>query len=456
MKRSELIFALILVPLDYVMVIAAGIIAYSMRFNDRVVEFLPLDVALTPEEFLARMLIFTLIIVAVFAAVGLYRTKVTRSLISEVGLVFLSSSAVFAGIAIYTFLSRTFFESRFIVLVTWAIGFVLIAFSRIVLKKFQQYLVGKHGIGAHNAVLIGTGNQIVLDELNDHPRFGYKIIKHYKSINLKNIEKLAKKDRIDEVFLTSMDFPQHQVLDLVDLCNQLGVRFNYVSTIFDAFHTEVNTLDTLSVVHVRNTPLEGWGRILKRVFDIVGSLVGLVVLSPIFVFVALLVKLDSRGPAILGLKRVRQRGKTFTMYKFRSMIDGAPKMKKALLKKSERKGPLFKMKDDPRVTRVGRIIRKTRLDEFPQLWNVLRGEMSLIGPRPHEPGEVAQYKKHHKRVLSIKPGVTGMAQISGSSDLPFEQEVKLDTYYIENWSLWLDIKILIRTALKFLFDPSAV
>ena len=139
------------------------------------------------------------------------------------------------------------------------------------------------------------------------------------------------------------------------------------------------------------------------------------------------------------------------------MVDGAHDLKKDLLKYNERKdaGPLFKMRNDPRVTRVGRVLRKTRIDEFPQLYNVLKGEMSLVGPRPHEPEEVAQYEKHHKKLLTIKAGMTGMAQIYGSSDLPFEQETKLDTYYIENWSLFLDLKILLRTLTLLLRDRSA-
>jgi lipopolysaccharide/colanic/teichoic acid biosynthesis glycosyltransferase len=150
-------------------------------------------------------------------------------------------------------------------------------------------------------------------------------------------------------------------------------------------------------------------------------------------------------------------GRTFMLYKFRSMIDNAHALKGQLLDQNERKdaGPLFKMHNDPRITRIGRFLRRTRLDEFPQLYNALRGDISLVGPRPHEPEEVAQYEAHHKKLLVIKSGITGMAQISGASDLPFEEEVKLDTYYIENWSLFLDFKILLRTALTLFRDRSA-
>lgn len=157
----------------------------------------------------------------------------------------------------------------------------------------------------------------------------------------------------------------------------------------------------------------------------------------------------------MGLKRISQR-REFDLYKFRSMIKNAEELKNNLMEYNERKdSPLFKMKNDPRITRIGRFLRKYRIDELPQLFNVLRGEMSLVGPRPHQPDEIEKYEKHHKKVLLIKPGVTGMAQISGSSDLPFEEEVRLDTYYIENWSLSKDIYILLKTLIILFKDRSA-
>jgi len=229
-------------------------------------------------------------------------------------------------------------------------------------------------------------------------------------------------------------------------------------TLFQTLTTnvEVEVIGGVPLIEVKHTALDGWGRVLKRVMDICGSLCGLAALSPLFGAVAILIKLDSRGQVFVALDRITL-GKTFRMYKFRSMVDNAHAMKSELITQNERKdgGPLFKMQHDPRVTRIGRVLRKMRIDELPQLWNVLRGEMSLVGPRPHEPEEVAQYEKHHKKLLVIKSGITGMAQISGSSDLPFEEEVKLDTYYIENWSLGLDVKILLRTLMILLHDRSA-
>jgi lipopolysaccharide/colanic/teichoic acid biosynthesis glycosyltransferase len=178
-------------------------------------------------------------------------------------------------------------------------------------------------------------------------------------------------------------------------------------------------------------------------------------LSPLFLIIGIIIRIDSEGSTFVRLERISQH-QEFGLYKFRSMIKNAEELKGDLIEYNERKdGPLFKIKNDPRVTRVGRILRKTRIDELPQLINVFKGEMSLVGPRPHQPDEIERYEKHHKKVLLIKPGMTGMAQISGSSDLLFEEEGKLDTYYIENWSLGKDIYILLKTIIFLFKDKSA-
>jgi lipopolysaccharide/colanic/teichoic acid biosynthesis glycosyltransferase len=182
----------------------------------------------------------------------------------------------------------------------------------------------------------------------------------------------------------------------------------------------------------------------------------LIILSPLFLILSLIIKIDSAGPVFAQLERIGEGGEKFVLFKFRSMIRDAHQLKKNLIALNERNdGPLFKIKNDPRITRFGRFLRKTSLDELPQLFNVIKGEMSLVGPRPHEPEEVAKYQKHHRKVLTIKPGITGLAQISGRSDLNFEEEVKLDTYYIENWSLKLDIQIIIKTPFIVLTTKSA-
>ncbi len=196
--------------------------------------------------------------------------------------------------------------------------------------------------------------------------------------------------------------------------------------------------------------------ISKRVLDCIGALVGLLAILPIAPLIALAIRLETRGPAIVALNRISQ-GRRIRVYKFRSMIIGADRLKHSLLHLNERHdGPFFKIKDDPRLTRVGRLIRKFRLDEFPQLVNVLKGELSLVGPRPHEPAEVAQYPDMYKHLILAKAGVTGLSQVNGASSLPFTTELALDSRYLAEQSLGLDVKILAKTAAILFFDPTAV
>lgn len=213
------------------------------------------------------------------------------------------------------------------------------------------------------------------------------------------------------------------------------------------------------VVEVKRTPLEGWGRIVKRIMDIIGASFLIILFSPVLITTTILIKLDSKGSILFSYKddgeplyRVGQGGKLFHYYKFRSMIPGSDHMRYDELAENNMRndGPLVKIQNDPRITRVGKFIRRWSIDELPELFLVLVGKMSLVGPRPHLPEEVAKYARHHKKTLTIKPGITGLAQISGRSDLSFEEEVKLDTYYIENWSILLDLSILLRTPLAII------
>lgn len=195
---------------------------------------------------------------------------------------------------------------------------------------------------------------------------------------------------------------------------------------------------------------------MRRLLDIIGSLLGLTVLAPLAPLIAFAIKTESRGPALVKLDRVSA-GKTIRAYKFRSMYEGAHQMKGVLAVLNERgDGPFFKIKKDPRVTKVGRILRRFRIDEFPQLINVLKGELSLVGPRPHEPEEVIFYPHPYKHLMLAKAGITGLSQVSGASGLPFMKELELDDHYVKNRSLFLDAKILAKTAKIIFSDPTAV
>jgi len=188
--------------------------------------------------------------------------------------------------------------------------------------------------------------------------------------------------------------------------------------------------------------------ILKRTIDIVGASLGLIVLSMLFLLIALIIKIeDPKGPVFFSQKRIGKNEKEFKMYKFRSMVTDAEEKLQELLKKNEASGAMFKMKDDPRITKIGKFIRKTSIDELPQLWNVLRGDMSLVGPRPPLPREVAEYTMHDKKRLLVQPGCTGLWQVSGRSNIGFEEMVKLDIYYIEKRNVFFDFKIILKTVL---------
>ena len=194
---------------------------------------------------------------------------------------------------------------------------------------------------------------------------------------------------------------------------------------------------------------------IKRLIDIICSFVGILVLSPLFIIIAIIIKFTSKGPVFFSQKRVGRNGKEFDMYKFRSMVVNAEELKEKLAAQNEMSGPMFKMKDDPRVTKVGKFIRKTSLDELPQLWNVLKGDMSLVGPRPSLPKEVAQFEDWMYKRLEVKPGLTCYWQVSGRNNIDFEDWMKLDIRYVEEKNLWIDIKLIFKTVFVLFGDKNA-
>jgi len=224
-----------------------------------------------------------------------------------------------------------------------------------------------------------------------------------------------------------------ELIIATSLANVAGPRVHY------------RPVDGLPLLHVEIPQFTGGKHLLKRAMDLVLSGMALVALAPLFAVLAILVRLDSPGPAIFSQERVGVGGSTFRIFKFRSMVTDAPRLLVNLTGANEGSGPLFKMKNDPRVTRVGRFLRKYSLDELPQIWNIFIGDMSLVGPRPPLPSEVEGYEKHVHRRLYIKPGLTGMWQVNGRSNLSWEESVRLDLYYVENWSVVGDLAIIWRT-----------
>lgn len=459
MRKSEVIFTALLLPMDFLMIVLAAFAAYWLRLSPLVASLRPVLFNITSHEYFLLATVIALIWMVVFALIGLYKMKRRKGVVEDFSKILVGTTAGLATIAIYLFLKRGWFDSRFLVMVGWIFAIISITLGRYILSLAQRILVGRYDWGAHHVLVIGGDglSEAINREICNDPSYGFKVVKHMVDLNMAEIVGSVNGQAIDDIILANPDFGREVILELVEFCNEKRIGFRFVPNLFQTLtsNIHVDTIAAIPIIELKRTALDGWGKIIKRIIDVIGAIFGLAITSPLFLLLAVLIKYDSEGSVFVRLRRVRQ-NKEFKLLKFRSMIKNAEELKKYLLPFNERQdGPLFKMKNDPRITRVGRFLRKTRLDELPQLVNVLKGDMSLVGPRPHQPDEISKYEKHHKQLLVIKPGVTGMAQISGSSDLDFEKEVRVDTFYIENWSLVLDFKILIKTFFLIFKDKSA-
>ncbi|MDD4332795.1 MAG: sugar transferase [Patescibacteria group bacterium] len=471
MKKSELFFSFLLVPLDYIMLVVAGIFAYYIRFAKLITDFRPVIFTnnLPFGVYLNIVFFVAFIWLIVFALAGLYNIKTSRKLIKEIYRVVLACSTGLMVIVILIFIRRELFDSRFIVLAAWILSIFFVSFGRILVRALQRALLAT-GVGVHKVVLVGNSKTTdsLVHEFSSNKRYGYEIVKRFRDFNIETSEELKEflnNNEADEIIQSDPNLTKGEVLRLYDFADENHLTFKFAADLLGTkvLKTEVTEIAGIPIVEIVETPLDGWGKIAKRIVDIVGSLFLIILFSPILILAALAIKLDSHGSVLYKNERVSKNG-TFKVLKFRSMliqhcvgeeygdVNKALEYERKLIEeKSIKEGePLYKIADDPRVTRVGKFIRRWSIDELPQFFNVLLGTMSLVGPRPHQPREVAKYESHHKKVLSIKPGITGLAQISGRSDLSFEEEVKLDTYYIENWSLLFDLTILLRTPLAVL------
>jgi len=469
MKKSELIFATISVPVDYLMLLLAGLAAYALRTSELIAQWRPVlfSLNLPFERYFELVAIIGIFWVVIFALAGLYEIRRANRLWEDFVRIVIATSAGLIGIIIYIFVQREFFDSRFLILAAWILAIFFVSWGRLVLRGIQSYLISHYRLGSHNVLVVGGDgiSEEIIQEIKNHPAAGYHLVKYFPSLDLAEIKNTVNARAIDDIILANPDFSRQLVLELVDFCEEKHLNFKFVPNLFQTLTSNVqfDTVGAIPLIELRRTALDGWGKIIKRVMDILGAIFGLIIFSPIMAVVAILIRLDSPGPVIYKNERVGQKG-VFNTYKFRSMKieyctgseydqSGQASLLEDELaaKQSGRRGPVFKIVNDPRRTKLGAFLEKTSLDELPQFFNVLLGDMSLVGPRPHMPKEVARYEKWHKKVFNIKPGITGLAQISGRSEIDFDEEVKLDTFYIENWSLGLDLKILLKTPLAVLF-----
>ncbi len=320
-------------------------------------------------------------------------------------------------------------------------------------KNRKKIIVVGSGNRAKNFIEIveknlGWGLDVIglISEVKSKARmdfFGHRVLGSYK-----DIEKILHQEALDEVMICVSTKRYDQINDILECCEREGVQVRLNSDFFGkiAKRVRIDHIYGLPIISFVTTPDNEWALYAKRLIDILISGLLLILLSPLFFIIAILIKITSKGPIFYEWNVIGLNKKPFKSWKFRTMIPNADEMKSDLRIYNIMKGPVFKLKYDPRITKIGIFLRKYSLDELPQLWSVLKGDMSLVGPRPAGPDELERYESWHRRKLSIKPGITCLWQISGRNKIEdFDEWVRLDFEYIENWSLPLDLKILIRT-----------
>lgn len=472
MKRVNLAFAAMLVPLDYLALIAAAVTAYSLRFTNFFINLKPVQFNLTFDAYLKNVLPIALIYLVIFATAGLYAIR-PRSIADELSRIVLGCGASLAAVLAIAFFSRELFESRFIILAILGLTIAFVLIERLSIRALQRGL-RVYGVGCLQLVVIGktkSGNALV-DWFNRFPRFGYRPVLHVSHFSpevMDRIKQLKRENHIDALLLANSDATKDEITNIKTFADINHLTFFYSADLFpgSSLRPLVHTLAGRPLIEVPTTPLDGWGAIYKRGFDILGALTLIVLTLPIQLLIAIVLFIEQPGSILFrrlpdgkSSHRIGQGGKPFPYFKFRSMVKDAHKFrfdpKFIEAHDNLREGtPLFKLENDPRVTKVGKILRKYSLDEIPEFYLVLFGFMSLVGPRPHLPEEVANYRPEHRKVLTIKPGITGISQISGRANLDFDDEVRLDMYYIENWNPWRDLIILLKTPLAVIFRKGA-
>lgn len=461
MKKSEFFLMIFQLPVDFLFLMAAAASAYFLRFTSWFVKWKPVSFDLTFGDFLSAGFLVAVIWIFFFALAGLYSMDQNRKLGPDLVKIFLACSAGLSAVAVYFLFSQTVFDSRFLILMGWFLALIYVSLGRLLTRGLKGLLY-RMKIGLREVVIVGSGKETeaLIRNLKARPELGYNVAGSFDSFSSSAQNRILNL-RPDEIIFLNSQADRKELLSALTFCDANQISFKYSADIFATFSSNmvISPLAGFSLVELKKTPLDGWGSVVKRIFDIVLSSVLLVLLAPLMLLIALGILVESGGPVIYRNERVGRGGKKFFTLKFRSMRKEnctGPQFgrqgkkaeieeKKLIEKLSIKEGPLYKIADDPRVTPFGRFLRRWSWDELPQFFNVLAGNMSIVGPRPHQPREVERYEPYHKKLLTIKPGITGLAQISGRSDLSFEEEFNLDALYLGRWSLFLDIIIFIKT-----------
>lgn len=413
-----------------------------------------LQTALSP-EFLGVVPVYATLVVLALESQDLYRAHGSRSGFQEsVGIAkAVLLATVLLTACLYLLDMKTF--SRLVIVFSGIVNTAALIAWRMYRRHSirRELLRGRAGM---NALIIGAGpaGRAVAQYLGSRPDLGYVVKGFIDQRNgnpsilgrIQDLDQVARAHFVDELIVAA-PLDRTLVRQIMRTARRRRLQIKVVPELLDILSGgfSIDHLGEIPVIALSHPPIPSFQMFLKRVIDVVGSVTALLTLSPVIAFIAVLIKFDSRGPVFYSSLRVGKKGRIFRCYKFRTMVNEAEEMQSSLKQFNERGGVLFKITHDPRVTRFGRFLRKSSLDEVPQFWNVLKGDISLVGPRPALVGEFEQYSLKHLERLEVLPGITGLWQVTARRDPSFERYVDLDRHYVENWSLWMDIEILLRT-----------
>ncbi len=450
------------VVIDIVFVVADTLLVFYFRFVPdcfyRLVrgELPEFPRSPSADAYLGLLFLYTLLIALFTNDQDLYSTPRTRTALDESLAVCKAVGLATLMLIVFVYLAGVTTVSRLVLGFSSMLNVATLTGWRLWKRQTVLRRVAA-GYGARNVLIVGAGKagQDVAHFLDANKHLGL-VVKGFLDEKpstdrrllgrLEDLSQVARSQFVDEIIITApLERELVKAVVLEARRNRMNVKL--VPELYDGLSgsASVECLGDLPVMALHREPIPVLGLAIKRALDISLSLGGLVLVLPLLMAVAVAIKLDSHGPVFYSSLRVGKKGRRFNCYKFRTMLAHADAIKDQLRHLNERRGPFFKIADDPRLTRMGKFLRRYSLDELPQLWNVLTGEMSLVGPRPHPTDDFEQYTPEHLRRLDVTPGITGPWQVTARCDPSFEKSVALDLSYIENWNPWLDIKILLRT-----------
>jgi Undecaprenyl-phosphate galactose phosphotransferase WbaP len=456
---KQFVVSILLCLSDVFIIASCFVISYFIR-SILLVNYIPLfqPIQHSINLYLAAWPVLALWLI-IFAYEGLY-PSIGISYWEEVFSVQKSNFTAFVILVVLSFITRTSVNySRPVIIIAFFISVIMLPVGR---KLMRTFLI-KTGLWTRDVILVGSAEDIhqVVCNLRKHPDFGLKPLGAFiegGKTNISGIEIYGeikeipqKRIRADEVIVALRGASSERLTEIVEISTSIAPVVHIIPDLYGLASTGVTThdLDGMLLLEMEDRLARLRNRTMKKAFDIAMSVIALIIFSPVFLAIVIIIKMDSRGPSVFGHKRVGKGGSAFTCYKFRTMVVNAQEVLQDLLQKDpeakQQWDQDFKLKDDPRITRIGSLLRKTSLDELPQLFNVLKGEMSLVGPRPIVEEEIGRYGNKAKYFFKVTPGITGLWQVSGRNDIDYDERVMLDEYYAKNWSLWLDIEIIIRT-----------